>query len=104
MTAHHSPRTRDAGLRKIARVRRWLVGGSVALTGVLTAIAANAFPGKTGQSREGHATGTASKETAASSASASNSAESTEGSSSSLSPPAQAPQAASGESGESVGQ
>jgi len=81
-----------------------LIGGSVALTGVLTAVAANAFPGKTATSLAGHATGTASKEISASSAKASKSAESTEGPSSSLSAPAQAPQAASGESSESVEQ
>src|SRR5437016_13920817 len=43
----HSTQTRDAGLRRLARANRWLIAGSVALTGVLTEVAAQAFPGKT---------------------------------------------------------
>jgi hypothetical protein len=51
----HTPGTRDAALRRMARTSRWLLGGSVALTGVLTDVAANAFPGhakpKTGSAK-----------------------------------------------------
>ena len=43
---HHATNTRDAALRKLARINRWMIAGSVALTGVLTEVAAQAFPGK----------------------------------------------------------
>jgi hypothetical protein len=39
--------TRDAALRRLSRANRWLIAGSVALTGVFAEVAANAFPGKT---------------------------------------------------------
>ena len=42
-----SSHARDAGLRRLVLAKRWLLAGSVTLTGVLTAVAANAFPGKT---------------------------------------------------------
>jgi len=45
-----SPRqtnARDAALRRLSRANRWLVAGSVALTGVFAEVAASAFPGKT---------------------------------------------------------
>lgn len=38
--------TRDAALRKLARINRWLIAASVALTAVLSEAAAQAFPGK----------------------------------------------------------
>jgi outer membrane biosynthesis protein TonB len=38
---------RDAALRRLSRANRWLVAGSVALTGVFAEVAASAFPGKT---------------------------------------------------------
>ncbi len=38
---------REVGLRKLVLARRWMVAASVTLTGVFTAIAAHAFPGKT---------------------------------------------------------
>jgi len=41
----HTPRTRDAALRRLDRTSRWLLAGSAVLTGVLTDVAANAFPG-----------------------------------------------------------
>ncbi len=41
----HTPRTRDAALRRLSRTSRWLLAGSAVLTGVLTDVAANAFPG-----------------------------------------------------------
>ena len=42
----HTPATRDAALRRLARAKRWLLAGTAALTGVLAAVAAGAFPGK----------------------------------------------------------
>lgn len=45
-----SPRptnARDAALRRLSRANRWLVAGSVTLTGVFAEVAASAFPGKT---------------------------------------------------------
>jgi len=45
MRPHHS-HTRDSSLRRLALANRWLIAGSVALTGVLTEVAAQAFPGK----------------------------------------------------------
>ena len=41
--AHH---TRDAALRKLTRANRWLIAGSVALTGLLTEVAAQRVPRK----------------------------------------------------------
>jgi hypothetical protein len=35
---------REAALRRAARVKRWVAGGAVALTGVFSAVAANALP------------------------------------------------------------
>jgi hypothetical protein len=43
----HSTSMRDAALRRLERLNRWLIAGSVALTAVFAEIAANAFPGKT---------------------------------------------------------
>jgi hypothetical protein len=43
----HTTHTRDAALWHLRRMNRWLVIGSVALTGVLAEAAARAFPGKT---------------------------------------------------------
>jgi hypothetical protein len=42
----HTTHTRDAALRDLNRINRWLIAGSVILTGVLSDVAANAFPGK----------------------------------------------------------
>jgi hypothetical protein len=42
----HSSNTRDAALRRLTRANRWLVAGSITLTGVLAEVAAQAFPGK----------------------------------------------------------
>jgi hypothetical protein len=39
--------TRDAALRQLHRLNRWLIASSVVLTGVFTEAAAHAFPGKT---------------------------------------------------------
>lgn len=43
----HTTRTRDAALRRLGRANRWLIAGSAALAGAFTAVAANAFPGRT---------------------------------------------------------
>jgi len=43
----HTAHTRDAALRQLRRANRWMIAGSVALTGVLAGVAANGFPGKT---------------------------------------------------------
>ena len=45
MTDPRRPSTRDAALRRLHRVNRWLIAGSVALTGVFAEAAASAFPG-----------------------------------------------------------
>lgn len=44
---HRSTNARDAALRRLSSANRWLVAGSVALTGVFAEVAAQAFPGKT---------------------------------------------------------
>ena len=43
--ASHTPATRDAAIRRLARARRWLLAGATAATAALTALAADAFPG-----------------------------------------------------------
>ncbi len=43
----HTTHTRDAALRDLRRINRWMIAASVVLTGVLSDVAANAFPGKT---------------------------------------------------------
>jgi hypothetical protein len=45
--AIHTTHTRDAALRELGRLNRWLVAGSVTLTGLFAEAAASAFPGKT---------------------------------------------------------
>jgi hypothetical protein len=42
-----STRSRDAALRRLRNANRWLIAASVAATGVLTEVAAQAFPGRT---------------------------------------------------------
>lgn len=58
-----SRRSRDAALRRLARCNRWLLAGAVTLTGVLSEVAAQAFPGKTraNVSAKGGASGKAHK-------------------------------------------
>jgi hypothetical protein len=58
MTTLPSSRSRDAALHRLSRCNRWLLAGSVTLTGVFTAIAAQAFPGKarTGAAAKGAGT------------------------------------------------
>jgi hypothetical protein len=43
----HTTHSRDAALRSLRRVNRWMLAGSLVLTGVLSDVAAHAFPGKT---------------------------------------------------------
>jgi hypothetical protein len=99
MSSNGSSQAREAGLRKITLAKRWLVAGSVTLTGVLAAVAANAFPGKPVKASGAALTDEASTN-AASSGSAQQATENSQGSSSSLTPPSQAPQ--STETGESA--
>jgi hypothetical protein len=42
----HTTHVRDSSLRRLSRINRWMVAGSVALTGIFTEAAAHAFPGK----------------------------------------------------------
>jgi hypothetical protein len=39
---------RDSGLRRVSRITRWLVAGSVTVAGVLSAVVAQALPGNSG--------------------------------------------------------
>lgn len=78
---------RDAALRRLSLAKRWILAVSLALTGALVGLAANAFPGKTLKT-PGSASGATSEQGAAGSSSSS------EGSSSSLTPAEQAPQSA----------
>jgi hypothetical protein len=41
----HDSRSRDAALRRLRRINRWLIAGSAVLTGVFVDLAANAFSG-----------------------------------------------------------
>jgi hypothetical protein len=50
----HTNRTRDAALRRLALANRWLIAASATLTGVLSAVAAQAFPGRTISSTNAH--------------------------------------------------
>ena len=47
MVPPDSSHARDTGLRKLVLAKHWLLAGSVTLTGGLTAVVANAFPGRT---------------------------------------------------------
>ncbi len=76
--------TRDAALRRLDRVNRWLIAGSVTLTAVFAEIAASAFPGKSAAK-----TSTVKRSSSSSHRSPSASSSSAE----SVQPPAQAPQA-----------
>jgi hypothetical protein len=78
---------RDIALRRLLRTKRWILAMSLALTGALAGLAANAFPGKTIKTPASKATG----EQGASGISSSGGT-SSEGSSGSLTPPEQAPQ------------
>jgi hypothetical protein len=43
----HTTDTRDYALNRLRRINRWMIAGSIVLTGVLADVAANAFPGRT---------------------------------------------------------
>ena len=78
----HSSSSRDSALRRLSLSTRWLIAGSVALTGALSEAAAHAFPGKTvaiRTPRTSHGKATVKHHAH-------------HGSASSLQPPAQAPQ------------
>jgi hypothetical protein len=45
ITSSFTPAGRDAGLRRLRIVNRMLIGATVAVTGLLTDVAAQAFPG-----------------------------------------------------------
>ena len=82
---------RDGALRRLSRATRWLLAGTATLTGVLTVVAASAFPGKSAKSAT---SGTASQQAAASSTASGRTGEgSGAGEGSTLQPPAQEPQA-----------
>jgi hypothetical protein len=49
-----SPRTRDFALRRLTACSRWLIAGSLALTGVFSELAASAFPGKAVKAGSAH--------------------------------------------------
>lgn len=49
-TMRRAVQARDAGLRKISSVTRWVIAGAVGLSGALALIAANSFHGRTIQS------------------------------------------------------
>jgi hypothetical protein len=83
---HHTTRARERSLRRLSRINRWLLAGSVTLTGILTEVAAHAFPSKS------EATGKASAAKGRAHRKDPSNGSST--SSKSLRPPAQAPQAA----------
>ena len=63
---NHTTHTRDAALRRLSHINRWLVAGSIILTGVLADAAANAFPGKTKASSSSSGTKRSSSHTGAS--------------------------------------
>jgi hypothetical protein len=48
----HTTHTRDAALRDLNRITRWLIAGSLVLTAVLSDVAASAFAGKTVKHRD----------------------------------------------------
>lgn len=80
--SEHTPRSRNAALRRLSSANRWLIAGSCTLTGLFTALAANAFPGRTIAKSSATETGARSRQSE---------------SASSLRAPAQAPQSAESE-------
>ena len=90
----HTPATRDAALRRFARAKRWLLAGTVALTGALTAVAASAFPGKSVNGAAGAASTQASSAAPATGGHAGE--DSSAGQEAPLGAPAQEPQSSAG--------
>lgn len=89
MTPSSDVTVRDASLRRLNRINRWLIAGALTLTGVLSGVAAQAFPG-------GSVTSTSSTKTGTTKASSSGQHQ-TQGSAATLQAAAQAPEAASGQ-------
>lgn len=80
---------REAGLRRLLLAKRWVLAGSVALTGLLAGIAANAFPGKTIKAA---ASTTAGEQSASEASSAYAEPSVEEGEAEALTPPAESPE------------
>jgi hypothetical protein len=56
--------TRDAALYRMRRINRWMLAGAVVGTGLLTDVAAQAFPGHTIKRAAGSSSGTSTVPTA----------------------------------------
>src|SRR6516164_6372026 len=96
-TRERSSNARDAALGRLRHANRWLIAGSVALAGVLTEVAAQAFPGKAHGASAGASTSSGAPTSGHTSTSSSGGS-----SSSQPQPPEQAPtQASEGESTQS---
>jgi hypothetical protein len=85
----HTTHARDSSLRRLGRINRWLLAGSVTLTGVLTEVTAHAFPSKSKASKA-----TSKMNAAKGHLQHKDSSKGSSSSSKSIHPPAQAPQAA----------
>jgi hypothetical protein len=83
----HATHARDSSLRRLNRANRWLLAGSLTLTGVLTDVVAHAFPGGA------HADSAGAAAKAAKHKRSSHSSPRGLTSTSTLKPPAQAPEA-----------
>src|SRR5271168_2404200 len=92
MTTSSEVAVRDASLRRLHRINRWLIAGAVTLTGVLSGVAAQAFPGVSIKGTSGAKTGTSKTST-------SHQQDRDQRYAGTLEAAAQAPQAASGEGG-----
>jgi hypothetical protein len=87
----HTTHTRDEALRQLHRVNRWLIAGSVVLTGAFAEAAAHAFPGRSAKAASASKvkrTGTRGSDPSRTTTHA-------------LQPPARAPQATTGSSSSS---
>ncbi len=56
---------RDAALRRVSQARRWLIAGAIGLTAVFSAVASQAFPGRSLKATTTTTTGTAAPSTSA---------------------------------------
>lgn len=81
---------RDAGLELIRRINRWMIAGAIALTGVISLVAARSF--------HGHTASAATSSQASQPSSSGSAASSSDSSGGGLSQPAQAPSSSSGSS------
>jgi hypothetical protein len=80
---------REAGLRRLLFAKRWILAGSVTLTGLLAGVAANAFPGKTLKTGASNA---AAEQGAGQASAASTGSSVEEGEAEALEPPAESPE------------